>query len=234
MTVGEYVSSVATGRLTASQTDAIFLPHHPDRDLPAVVYLHGNAGSGSDALVFGTDVLARLAGLGFVCVAPTAAHNWGNATGDSRIDDAVTAARARGASGRPPVFVADSHGAPWALTYATDHPVTCVVARVPAIDLQAIRVADTLSLRASIDLGWGVTYPAALPAAANPAVHTTELAQVHQQLWYASDDAVSANVATYATAVGADLRSVGALGHTAAAIAAADADAMVRFIVKRT
>lgn len=161
----------------------------------------------------------------------TTGQSWGNATADTRIDAALAWLRANTtATSDPPLLVGASEGACDALTYASDHPVAGVIGIIPAIDIQAMRVADTLGLRAAIDAAWGVTYPAALPAGANPATLTAALSSVPQQHWYASNDTVSANIAAYAAAVGADLRNVGALGHTDAAIAAVAATDVLTFI----
>lgn len=75
----------------------------------------------------------------------------------------------------------------------------------------------------------GVTIADRLSAAANPAINTTALAQVHQLHYYSSDDTASANIAAYAAATGADIRTVGALGHTDAAAAAAPIADFLRF-----
>lgn len=231
--------SVKTGRFTAAVKDAVCRPV----DLsPAghtvVAYGHGGGNTATEAIgawglpAMGT-LVHTLAAAGLTVVAPTATLLWGNSTDQTRRTTAITWARtnARGSSA-PVVLIGASMGSTSSLLYAADHPaeVAAVIGVIPAVDIQAIRVADTFGLRASIDAAWGVTYPAALPAGADPAARVADFDGIPIQLWYANDDPASVNIGTFAAAVGADLHDVGALGHTAAATAAVDAAAVLAFI----
>lgn len=227
--------SLAPSRFTAALPGIVQDPHWQVTRNP-VVYCHGGsadctqaAGSGLPAVPAVLEPITRAL---HPILAPTlgTAH-WGNTTARTRIGDALTWATANRDTAGPAVLIGTSMGAAAALNYAADNPgdIACVIALIPAIDLQAIRVADTGGARAGIDTAHGVTYPAALPAGSNPATRTAEL-DLPIQLWTASDDAISVNAATFATATGADINDVGALGHDNDAIAAVNADTVASFI----
>lgn len=229
-------SSLAEGRFTPGQRDAIVAPRvHGTRQV--AVYLNGANGTASEAV--GGDGLPAVGGLnwrlardGLLVVAPTVTQTWGNATAMSRIDQAVTYARANlGGSAAPPVMVGGSHGATGGLLYAASHEVAAVVGFIPAVDVAFIRDNDLLGQRATIDAAWGVTHPQALPA---DAIVLGKDPGCPVQLWYSTDDPISTGVVDYATSVNADLHSLGALGHTDAAIAAIDTDQMLAFIAAHT
>lgn len=231
-------TALQTGRFTAGVPD---LTIHPRRRVarPPVVYLHGINGGAVQPLTPTTpgelQVLRELSKLGFPIVAPTIDAFWGNATGEARVNAALAWARANmGATSAPAIIVGTSHGGGSALRYAAGNPtlVACVVVMVPALDFQALRVANTIGLRGSLDVAWGATYPAALPVGANPAERTADLAGMPIQMWTASDDPVSENAATFAAAPGmtVDARNVGALGHSAAAVTAVDEAAAAVFV----
>lgn len=226
-------SSLSVGRATSGQRDAV-VATRVHRATRPVIYLAGVASDAGEAVP--TSVVASVAPLlrylvaeiPLNVIAPTVTATWGNATTTSRIDDVLAWARATGvATDEPPILIGASHGGACALTYARTHEVACVVGLIPAVDLEAIRVSNTLSLRASIDAAWGVTYPAALPAGADPSQNDPGCPV---QIWYATDDAVSENVVSYASAISADLHSVGALGHSDAAIAAVDEQEVLAFV----
>lgn len=231
------ISSSKLGRFTAAKQDLYLAPTR-GQDKPLVILCHGAGGvsanwnghSGFNAMLKIGHAIARA---GWCCVAPSIENLWGNTTSDTRIGSAKTWGQANlpCAAGDIALFGA-SMGADSALSWAYDNiaDVLCVGGVIPALDLQAIRVANTLSLRAPIDTAWGVSYPTALPAGANPASNTSTLDDVPQWFSYANDDAVSANIATYATATGATIDDIGALGHTEAAMLATDLDAMIDFL----
>lgn len=231
--------SHGTGRFTATFADAYIGPDNA-RGAPPVVYCHGAGGDAREG--FGRNapairpLLEAIAAEGFPIVCPTATELWGNSTNDTRIDNALTWVRAnRGAGSHAPFIVGASMGTVSGLDWAADHACSGLVGLVPIVDLQAMVTNNTLGLRTSINTAYGRASgdTTTLPAGSNPATMTTALAQIPQQLWYATDDTASANITTYATAVGCDLRSVGALGHTDAAMAAASATDILRFITRR-
>ncbi len=231
-------TDLRTGRFTASVLDLSITPRHRVAR-PPVVYCHGVNGNAAQpvesTLPGALSVLRALSRRGYPIVAPTLNALWDNATGQARINDALTWARANlGASNAPAILVGTSHGGGSALHYAATNPtlVSCVVVMVPALDWQALRVSNVLNLRASIDTAWGVVYPDALPVGANPAERTAALAGKPIQMWTASDDPVSENHATFAAALGMKVTSysVGALGHSEAAVIAVNPDTVAAFV----
>lgn len=233
MTIG----SLSTGRATAGQVDSVVAPLRRPYRNPAV-YLHGSGSAASEAMGAGVvpsirRIVADVAAAGFPVGGPTAPNTWGNATGRSRLGDVASWLRtAHLAPNDDLVLIGASHGTTWAFDYAIANPdaVACIVAILPIVDLTAVRDGDVLGLRAGIDTAWGVAHPAALPEGADPSLNTEDLDGIPIQLWYASDDPVSVNLAAFASATGAELHNVGALGHTDAAIAAVDRAAVVEFI----
>lgn len=227
--------SLSTGRFTAALSDIVQDPHWRVTR-PLAVYCHGGTADATQAAGIGLaavpGILAPITRMLHPVVAPSlgSAH-WGNATARTRIGDAITWGTANRNVAGPVVLVGTSMGVTAALNYAADNPgaVACVVGIIPAIDLQAIRVADTNGARAGIDTAYGVVYPAALPTGSNPAARTAEL-DIPIQLWTASDDAVSANAPAFATATGAVVNDVGALGHDNDAVAAVDPNIVAAFI----
>lgn len=237
-----YRTSVGVGRATASVVDSYAIGENFDPRLPPVVF-HG--GSFSDASqVVGNDlpsfqpIVRAILDAGFVIVGSTTQVSWGNSTAQNRTDDVLAWARTTfGASNRPAVMLGGSEGAVDALTYAYVNPakVACVVGLIPLIDLQEAREQDIQGLRGTIDTAWGVTYPAALPSGADPmtAGHQATLATIPIQLWYATDDAVSANITAFRNGTGCDIRPVGPTGHSDTSIGNAWPTEIVKFIRKR-
>lgn len=234
--------SLSVGRFTASQPDAVCQPSGTFPDRGPVVFCHGTESSGVDgvAQVNATTVTSgvravvrALTAAGFTIVVPAAPNLWGGTTGQARVAGAITHARnVLGASG-PAVLVGYSQGGMAALRYAMTNPseVAAVVGLLPATDLDYIRDNDIAGQRDDIDTIYGVTYPAALPTGVNPADNTGDF-DLPMAFWYASDDAMvsAAATTTFASATGAEVHNVGALGHTDAALLAVDTAAVTTFV----
>lgn len=226
---------IGEGSFTAAVQDARWLPHHRVAR-PPVVYCQGlYAPMDQTAITAIANTLRAILSYGFSIVVPNLLGYWGNATGNSRIIDALAYARANlGATNAPAIIVGASHGAGSAMRFTAQQPamVSAVVGIIPALDYQQLRVNDPLGLgiRSSIDAAFGVTYPAALPALTSPMTRTAELSAKPIQLWTASDDPVSVNHATFSAAVGAETHNLGALGHSDAAMAAVDHAAVAAFV----
>lgn len=228
-------TAYSSDRFTSGVADDVTVFPRVWRTGRAVIYCHSASMTGGEALGIGQlpavrgvifDVLEASVGGGVV--APSLAQLWGTATALGRVDDALDWIRSTGrATDDPPILIASSMGTTTALTWAASRGAAAVIGMIPALDLQAIRELPETTLQTSIDTAYGVTYPESLPPGANPADGNPGCPV---QLWYATDDAVSANVDGYASSVGADLNSVGALGHTSTAIAAVDTGAVVEFI----
>lgn len=237
------LSSAATGRSTATFKDYYHAPIENRRSYPVVVHGHGVTNDANEAAgQFGVPsvlpILRAIADGGYVVASPTMASLWGNATSKSRQTDVVTWAKASVNGSNAKIgMIGFSHGAGSVLNQAADlgsANVAWVIGIIPAVDYTAIRVSNPTppggNLRASIDAAFSVTYPAALPAGADPATRTAALAGIPVQMWTSSDDLVSQNVQAFCTTLGGDFHNLGALGHTDAAIAAVDIPTVLSFI----
>jgi hypothetical protein len=233
--------STGIGRVTASLIDCYAIGPDFDPRLPPVVYMAG-AGSTADelagALLPGLQpTVHAIVDAGFAIVCPTTILTYGNATGRAGIDNALAYARnTLGCANTPAVLLGASEGAGESMTYAylNQSKVACIVGLIPIADLAEMVEQNVLGLAQTILDAWGVgALP--LPSDADPMTpaHQALLSQVPMQLWYATDDAVSANITALQAGTGCDIRAVGPLGHTDAAIAAAWPTDIVRFIRKR-
>lgn len=225
--------STAFGRMTAGQYDRYFLPRI-NKDSPPLVFMTGGGGTALDDTTSATHIVDAALALGYKVVMPSVPNLAGNATADARIDAAINYARTQlGANAQPPVLMGVSNGANCSLLYAVNHPTKAVVGVLPPVDIQYIYVNNVMGFRTTIiEPAWGIVYPQPLPVEASASLNTAALSFVPQQLWYATDDAVSTNIVPYAAATLADLRSVGALGHTDAAVLAVQAAQVSRFLQK--
>lgn len=239
-------ASFQSGRFTAAVKDAVLGPRVAQVTTP-VLYLH--AASATAAQAMGVEltflpsverITSRVADAGFTVCAPTAQDLWGNGsvaaeagTSMRRAQDALAYCRsARGQSQKPPIVIAASMGTVAALRYASLFPVSCVVGLLAIADLTNAYVNDLGSNRANIAVAWGVTYPAALPAGADPYRDLMAgLSGVPMLLHYSSDDAFSTNVQNFADGTGAQLVSYGALGHTDAAVQSTDVQRVLDFVL---
>lgn len=234
----QVASSLSTGRATLGQNDSFLTPRVRNSNVP-VAYLHGAGSDASEAVGNLTPavrtVLYEVAASGYTITSPSMPQTWGNPTSISRINDVISWNRTGlGSNSDPVVLIGASHGGACALRYISENPgdVACAVIIIPAVDMEEIRTTDALGLRDDIDAAWGVTYPAALPAGVNPAQNTADYLGVPLQIWYADNDAVcsASSITTFGAATGAEMHSVGNLGHSNAAIAAVDTSQVVAFI----
>lgn len=229
--------SIATGRMTATFLDAFFVPRIR-KDLPPVLYMHGAGGDATEGFGSGTSgvpssgqLLSFLADEGFACACPTATLTWGNATSMTRMANAVTWLRSNaGASSAGPIVIGASMGALCALNYAAANTVSAVIGMIPLVDLTYFRDNNLLAQQASINTAHGTTGTNPLPAGADPNLNIAAYSGKAIQLWPSTDDDVSHNYSSFSTAVSADLHTVGALGHSGAAMAAANSATILSFI----
>lgn len=172
---------------------------------------------------------------GFAVHVPYLAATWNNAAGQTSLNRAAAQLKVEASdpAATRVILVGASHGAGSAIRHAQAFPsaVACVVGTVPALNWGYLRTSDALNigLRAALDAAWGVVYPAALPAGVDPSTRITDLT-VPTQLWVASNDLVSSGWENYAARPNVEVRQVGALGHTDAAIAAWDPNAVLEFV----
>lgn len=252
------VTTLSQNRITAGGIpDGLILPDYIDdtarrayglplwkssRPLPPVVAVHG-ANLYAPVVLTGQGVgmrppLELLSSLGFVIAIPSVYGYWGNAACQTAFDASIALARANGAHPTAPaIFIGASMGGGAPLKYAVDNPakVLCTVGMITALDWDYIILNDAggIGQRSAINIAWGRSAgdTSALSAGINPyTIRATTLATIRQQHWVSTDDPISANYATYAAATGCDMRTVGALGHTEAAVLAASTPEIVRFI----
>lgn len=165
---------------------------------------------------------------------PTA---FGNDTAIARVDDAVTYLQGtRGAKSGTVLLVGASMGGFTVLNYTRAHPskVGAVVAVNPGIDLNDIVVNNRAGLASAVDAAYGTYVEATQGATHNPATYAATMT-VPTRIFYASDDTVviPSTVTAYAAAAqNVTAVSVGALGHTQAAIDAAPRDQILSFLVQ--
>jgi pimeloyl-ACP methyl ester carboxylesterase len=248
VTVPAYFS-LHNGRIVSSVYDSVWQPRVARSNTPPIIYMHGasplaeiprqmNNTTNESGL---RDLLMFLAGEGFTIVCIATPDMWGNATAISRYTSALAYARSTlGCSSDPAVLIGASHGGLCALRYAYTTPadVACVIGIIGVVDMDDVRDNDLSGLRAPIDAAWGVTYPAALPAGANPADNTASYVGKPIQWHYASDDAIAraTPITNFASAVGASMSTynLGALGHTDAAMIAVNEATVLTFIEANT
>lgn len=212
---------------------------------PPIVYCHGSTqapahlvGVGGPAL---PTMVARLVDLGwwvFAADLGPSLTQWANATSMARMVDLVAWAKAvTGWTGAKVHLMASSMGHATATKYAAAHPaqVASITGMIPVTGVQWCR-DNNPALRAQIDAAAGVVYPAALPAGYDPFTDPAQIAAVAGLPWQlhaASDDVAAAPLASaeaWAEQVGGEAFSVGALGHTDAAMGAPDPVAIHQFI----
>lgn len=233
-------ASLGADRFTTLASDLVWTPRvqgGPAR--PPVVFLGGLNGNPEDVLADQNSRLASpLVEAGFTVVVSDTDAFWGNEVGAARVMSAISYARLNlGCSYDPVVLIGGSMGGGSALLWAAQNPslVSCVVAFIPAIDYQALRVNNPLfNVRGSLDTAWGVTYPAALPTGSDPATRPNDLKYTKVQTWTASDDPISINHATFEATVGAETHDLGALGHSTAAVMAVDPAVVKTFVLKNS
>lgn len=234
------VAGITPGRIQAGKYDTIMAPSLiGDSTRNPVIYCHGAGGDGQEAT--GSTGLPSVKALlrefvkhEHVVASPSQTHTYGNGPSDIAIAAAITHLRANGFNAQgDAILVGASHGAACALRYAFLHPndVAAVLITIPLLDLQYARDQNLLGIRPNIDAAWNVTYPAPLPANANPAT----ISVIPPVLaWYASNDNVSTNIASWdALQTDATVVNVGALGHTDATIAAHPPATAVQWVQDR-
>jgi pimeloyl-ACP methyl ester carboxylesterase len=161
---------------------------------------------------------------------------YGNSTAVARVADAVTYLQGTlGAKAGTVLLIGASMGCLTALNYAKANPskVGAIVTVNSAVDLNDIVTNNRGGLAAEVNTAYGGTYVEATNGpTSNPANYAASLS-VPIRLHYATDDtlAIPSTVTTFAaTAQNATAVSVGALGHTQAAIDAAPRDQILAFL----
>jgi pimeloyl-ACP methyl ester carboxylesterase len=231
-----YQDRFAAGIVDASQTPRTFAKR------PPILMLHGAGTVDASVIVGGigthpkTDILVHaLAEDGWPVMGTTHTNLWAPTGGLTltRITAAIAYARANfKASNAPAIVMGMSMGAHISLRYHKVYGATALVGFIPAINLTAMRALNNAGIRSQVDLMYGVTYPAALPAGVDPYLDTASYTTLPMSFWGASDDpyCLPSYLTNFCTATGGVQHNVGALGHTDAAIGAADIPTILTFL----
>jgi len=248
------VLSYGVGRYATGEADVLITrrTYRPDGTRRGIIYCHGageraisllnsNSNKTEEAVLFQT-----LAEAGFPLVAcdlgtgtgTTTGDSWGNTNAQARVADAITwlqSPSGGGAKTGQVLMLGISMGNSTMINYAKNNPsnVAAMVGIIPVSDLDDIRNNDRNSYRSWIDTAYGVTYPAALPAGANPATSYSGAVGIPYKTWYAADDTIvmASTVLALTAAIGGTATSVGNLGHSNAAVGAVPISAVIDFFL---
>lgn len=227
-------STLGFANIVIGQTDCILVPRGIPVKPNPVVYHHGAQQDPRELISTMRDVLRPLALDGFPIGCVTSQLSWGNSTYRTRAQAIRNWFGTNFGTTGPSIGIGSSMGAYNQLVDAAFNPseFAAVVGVIPVVDGEDVRTNNRNGFRASFDTAWSVTYPAALPTHANPAVDTASFTSLPIQMWVASDDtlAVTALASTFSTAVGAEYHNLGALGHTNAAMQSVDGEAVLDFV----
>ncbi len=205
---------------------AVFEPRSRRTDIP-LIFIPG-LGAGADATYPQLEWLGTV-DTGIVGVSADLSADkagWGRDSDNLAVDDVIAwAAANHGTRTDQVAFDAGSMGGLTILNWAKTHmdQVAAIALAIPAIDLAGVRQRDLddlhLGIAASIEAAYGgfAGYTAALPTH-SPALQPTALSPIAGRIrgWYASNDNVCAasEIEAWATANGAEITNVGAIGHT--------------------
>lgn len=144
---------------------------------------------------------------------------WGNSTAQGYIGNLRTYGQSNwGFSSGKVDLLGRSAGAAAALNWAKANPtlVNAIALLIPAVDLQDIDTNNRGSYSASIEAAWG----GAVPDASNPADNTASFTGFPIAIWRSTDDPVCVQsvVDPFASAVGATVHSLGAIGHSTSSL----------------
>lgn len=182
-------------------------------------------------------IIHRLGRRGVPCITSDQAgtSSWSNAAAVGTVGNALTYAGARlGSRSDKAVLFGTSMGSLLALNYTQMNPskVLAVAVMLPIPDLEWVHDNGPAPIPANIETAFGglAAYNAA-KAGYNPMNHTANFAGVPVRMWYSDDDptAVPERAIAFATATGATIESLGAVGHTLTGI---DADAVADWLAE--
>jgi len=234
-------SSHGSGRYAASEVD-VFVANLAGwaGGVRGVLYFHGAAASATscrDYTNIGELHLVNAIAEAFPVLSIDAggANAFGNSTAVARCSDGRTHLQGtRLAKAGTVLCVGSSMGALTALNYAKANPthVAAVVGLIPAIDLNDIVTNNRGGLAANVNTAYSTYNEATHGATSNPATYAATFT-TPTRLYYASDDTtcLPGTATAFDTAcASATAVSVGALGHTQAAIDAVPRDALLDFL----
>jgi pimeloyl-ACP methyl ester carboxylesterase len=213
-------------------------------DRPPALFMPSAALGGFAGESFGIGLTAvrakvrAIAQQGFEVVAPTTGFTFGVSgmpdasplTGAGQMEASLAY---HGGTGRA-VLMGVSMGCANSLIYALEHPgqVAAMVLMSPAFDLKNVYMTNFDGNRVALGAAWGVVYPAPFPPVADVMTRAPELAGIPIFMPYASDDAYSFDIATFAAAIGpsAVIQNVGAVGHGNGTVLATSTQAVIDFV----
>lgn len=191
--------SLAKGRTIAADQDLLYWPPQGTPLSSVGVILAHGGGAPATAMSFQDPINSpqqfqlphTLSRAGYRVSAPDLAGlSFGNDTAVGAVDATVTFLLSLGCTAVVGVGISMGHNT--LANYARAHPTKLLrlAGIAPLCDLDAIRNGNIGGYRASIDAAWGVTYPAALPARANPTnnVATIVSGGLTERLYYSTAD----------------------------------------------
>jgi len=231
-------STLSSDRFVASLSDRIAGPRVDNHKYYPVIYTTGGAGTPlSSGFTGATAHVSALIDARMTVAMPDVAWLLGNATAKTRIG-ATRTYLAAGSTGKADkvILMGQSNGAISSILYAAANPthVAGVIAFIPPVDATYLYVNDVASLRVRYETAWDVTHPTALPDGASmlDASVMAALGDIPVLIYYASDDDITtggAGLAGFLANTNSAAVSVGALGHTNTAVAAANTEQIVEF-----
>lgn len=235
-------------RYNAAELAVTMLPTTWQRNgsKPGVIFCHGFTQDETvpylSQLTGQVPVLNRLAEKYPVACGAFGGATWGNDTVLGMVTSTRTVLQSAviGAKAGKVILVGVSMGGLSILNWAKANPtlVAGVVLIIGGIDIEDCQANNRGGLASSINAAYpgGVYVDSTQKANHNPAYMATlgAYTNIPIQVWYANDDAIwpPSITTAFAATNGANttLHSVGALGHTEAAVAAMDLDAMMAFV----
>jgi pimeloyl-ACP methyl ester carboxylesterase len=195
-----------------------------DGTAKGVLFAHGSGGTFHTAL--GIPAIPEVARSGFVVLSGDLGGGvtYANNATMTRMDEAVAYLRSgnRASTGKLSL-IGSSMGAANVLGWARTHisEVERIALLIPVVDVEDVRANNRGAEQAGIEAAWGgnAAWQAARPTR-NPIEYAAALAGIPIKCWYATDDSIvmPSRVQAFADASGAKLSSMGAVGHSAAAV----------------
>lgn len=235
-----------TTAVHAGENAAIWIPKGPLSGKRPVILCHGWEQAASEFYLpsqapAASALADSIAAAGFPVIAGdfggtlTNDPAFGNAMDSSRVEEARLYMNSLGCKADKALFVGISMGNLTAWAHARDYAgkQTGIVSIIPASDLTAIYTNNRLNTQAQIGSAWGVAYPAALPANADPNLNYNNLPVLPYHCYYSAADTVvlPAEVTALATKLGGSAAQVSTSApHGDTAVAAVDKNDLITFL----
>lgn len=216
-----YALNITTGKIKAGQYEYLWVPNRITSDT-GLVLCHGSGQPYEYALLTNsgsTQIPAWAAWSGIPCVAAEMDDQaWANDSAMADVDAAISyMASTTGVRSDRVLILGASMGGATAIRYTLNNPskVAACVGIIPLTNLVGFYNNNVGGAQPQIATAWGVTAPAALPAAADIQSQAANLA-VPTQLYYSGSDATinPADTTAFAAAAGITPVNVGTQGHS--------------------